>query len=187
MKDKINLLFKPFILTLLGLTIGYSFLHWIIFLELELFQLKEIITNFGIPIVLTGLAAWFILRPRFKILNLEAKRGNWRDFYIFILWIALTVPLIIAKEYVVSATCKLTELSSINEINKFELTKYYSINDYHIDKNAIGVHSAFDVSRKHNESFYMHINVALPTRENVRDTVIVEPAAWLGTEYRKTI
>jgi len=91
MTDKIKLLFVPFILTLIGLIIGYTFLHWLLFIELEIFPLKEIITNFGIPIVLTGLAAWFILRPRFKILDLEAKRGNWRNFFSFILWIALTI------------------------------------------------------------------------------------------------
>ena len=187
MKDKINLLFKPFILTLLGLTLGYSFLHWILFLELEIFQLKEIITNFGIPIVLTGLAAWVGIRPRFKILNLEAKRGNWRDFYCIILWIALTVPVLIAQEYVDSATGKLTELNSINEINKFKLTKYYSIKNYYIDKSVIGVHPAFDVSGKYNESFNMHIYVALPIFEKEIDTSSVEPAAWLGTEYQKTI
>jgi len=187
MKDKINLLFKPFILTLIGLTVGYTFLHWILFIQLDLFQLKEIITNFGIPIVLTGLAAWFLLRPRFKILNLEAKRGSWRDFYSFIMWIALTIPVIIAQEYVVSATGKLTELNSINEISKHGLTKYYSLKNYYIDKNAIGVHSAFDVSGKHNESFNMHIYTTLPIFEKVSDTNNVEPAAWLGIEYRETI
>jgi membrane associated rhomboid family serine protease len=187
MTDKIKLLFVPFILTLIGLIIGYTFLHWLLFIELEIFPLKEIITNFGIPIVLTGLAAWFILRPRFKILDLEAKRGNWRNFFSFILWIALTIPLIISQEYIVTATGKLTELNSINEINKTELTKYYSLKDFYIDKNAIGVHSEFDVSGKNNESFNMHIYVALPIFKEVSDTIDVEPIAWLGTEYRKTI
>ncbi len=187
MKDKINLLFKPYILTLLGLTIGYTFLNWLLFIELELLQLKEIITNFGIPIVLTGLAAWFILRPRFKILNLERKNGNLRDFYSLILWIALTIPLIIAQEYVVTATGKLSELNSINEINKTAKSKFYTLKNFYIDKNAIGVHSAFDVSGKHNESFNMHIYTALPIFENDGDTSNAEPAAWLGIEYRETI
>lgn len=187
MKDKINLLFKPFILTLVGLTVGYTFLHWILFIQLDLFQLKEIITNFGIPFVLTGLAAWFLLRPRFKILNLEAKRGNWRDFYSFIMWIALTIPLIIAQEYIVSASGKLSKLNSINEIKKTEKTKYYALKNYYIDKNLIGVHSAFDVSGKHNESFNMRIYTALPIFEKVSDTSNTEPAAWLGIEYRETI
>lgn len=187
MKDKINLLFKPFVLTLFVLTVGYTFLHWILFIELDLFQLKEIITNFGIPIVLTGLVAWFLLRPRFKILNLEAKRGNWRDFYSFIMWIALTIPLIVAQEYIVSASGKLSKLNSINEINKTAKTKYYTLKNFYIDKNTIGVHTAFDVSGKHNESFNMHIYTALPIFEKISDTSNTEPAAWLGIEYRKTI
>lgn len=189
MKDKFTLLFKPFLIALIGLTIGYTFLHWLIFIELEIFPLKKIITNFGIPIVLTGLTAWFFLRPRFKLLNLEAKKGNWRDFYSFILWMILTVPLIIAQEYVVSATGKLTELNSINEISNSELTKYYTIRNYYIDKNTIGAHSSFDVSGKHNDKFNMHIYIALPMFESALDTnnTDIEPFAWLGIEYKETI
>lgn len=187
MKDKINLLFKPFILTLLGLTVGYTFLHWILFIELDLFQLKEIIINFGIPVVLTGLATWFLLRPRCKILNLEEKHVKWRDFYSFIMWIALSVPLIVAQEYIVSASGKLSELNSINEINKTEKTKYYTLKNFYIDKNRIGVHSTFDVSGRHYESFNMHIYIALPIFEKISDTSNFEPAAWLGIEYREII
>jgi membrane associated rhomboid family serine protease len=187
MTDKIKYLFVPYILTLAVLIIGYTFLHWLLFIELEIFPIKEIITNFGIPIVLTGLAAWFILRPRFKILNLEVKKGNWRDFFSFILWIALTIPLIISQGYIVTATGKLTEMNSINEINSSELTKFYTLKEFHIDKKAIGVHSSFDVSGKHNDKFNMHIYVALPIFEKESDTNKVEPAAWLGTEYRNTI
>ncbi|MFV0164346.1 rhomboid family intramembrane serine protease [Empedobacter falsenii] len=187
MKDKLNIIFKPFVLTLIGLTVGYTLIHWILFIELNLFSLKEIITNFGIPIVLTGLAAWFFLRPKFKLLNLEAKRGNWRDFYSFIAWIALTIPLIIAQEYIVTATGKLTELNSIKEINNSAPTKYYALKTHYIDKRTIGVHSAFDVSGKHNESFNMHIYVAMPIFESENDTSTNEPLGWLGVEYNKTI
>jgi rhomboid protease GluP len=187
MIDKFKLLFVPYILTLSVLIIGYTFVHWLLFIELEILLLKEIITNFGIPIVLTGFAAWFILRPRFKILDLETKKGNWRDLFSFILWIVLTIPLIISQEYIVTATGKLTELNSINEINSTELTKFYTLKKYYIDKKAIGVHSSFDVSGKHSDKFNMHIYVALPIFENESDTKHMVPAAWLGKEYRKTI
>jgi rhomboid protease GluP len=162
MKDKIRIIFIPTLLTLLGLTIIYTFLHWILFIRLELFGLKEIITNFGIPITLTGLAAWILLRAKFKILNLEVKRGNWRDFYSFILWVILTIPLIIAQEYIVTAAGQLTELNSIDEINEAEQTKFYKLKNYYIDKKVIGAYSSFDVTGKHNESFNMHIYIALP-------------------------
>ena len=187
MKDKINIIFIPTLLTLLGLIFIYTFLHWILFIKLELFGLKEIITNFGIPITLTGLAAWILLRPKFKVLDLEAKRGNWRDFYSFILWVVLTIPLIIAQEYIVTASGQLTELNSIDEISTTEPTKFYTLKNYYIDKKSIGIHSAFDVTGKHNESFNMHIYVALPILVNGADTTKSECSAWLGIEFSETI
>lgn len=187
MKDKIKIIFIPTLLTLLGLIVIYTFLHWILFIKLELFGLKEFITNFGIPITLTGLAAWILLRPKFKILDLEAKRGNWRDFYSFILWVILTVPLIVAQEYIVTASGQLTELNSIDEISTAKPTKFYKLKNYYINKKAIGIHSAFDVTGKHNESFNMHIYVALPILASKADTTKSECFAWLGIEYRETI
>src|SRR4051812_2148494 len=104
MKDKIRIIFIPSLLALLGLIVIYTFLHWILFIKLELFGLKEIITNFGIPAILTGLVALILVRPKLKILKLKVKRGDWKDFYTFILWILLSVPLIIAQEYIVTAS-----------------------------------------------------------------------------------
>lgn len=187
MKDKLNCIYKPFLLTLVLLIIGYTFLHWALFIEFKVFSLKETVTNFGIPAALAGLAAFFYLRPKFKILNLEAKRGNWRDFYSFITWVALTVPLIIAQEYVVTATGKLTELHSIKDLSKSAPTKYYTLQSHYVDKKSIGVHSAFDVSGKGNANLNMHIYVAVPVFESAKDTTTNESFGWIGIEYNKTI
>ncbi len=187
MKDKINLLFKPFALTFIGLISGYSFLNWLLCIKLEVVPLKEIVINFGIPITLTGITSWILLRPRFKILNLEIKNGDLRDFYSVMVWLLLSIPLLIAQDYVASATGKLTELNSINNINNSPLTKYYKLQRYYINKKFSGVHSAFDASGKHNETFNMHIYVALPIFEKASDTNAIQPLAWLGIEYRKSI
>jgi len=187
MKDKIKTIFVPTLVTLAALIVIYTFLHWILFIRLELFGLKEIITSFGIPMTLTGLVTWFFLRPKFKILDLEAKRGNWRDFYTFIVWIVLMIPLIIAQEYIITASGALTELNSIDEIDRTERTKFYTLKNYYIDKKAIGTHSSFDVTGKYNDSFNMHIFVVLPIFVKEADTTQSECLAWLGLEYRKTI
>jgi len=187
MKDKIDLIFKPFLIALFGLTIGYTFLNWLIFIKLELFQLKEIYLDFGIPAVLSAITAWFILRSRLNILSLKNKKGTYKDFYCFILWIILSAPLIIAQGYIITATGKLTKLNSISEINTVKPTKYYTLKNYYISKNRIGIQSAFDVSGKQNESFNMHIFAALPIFEKASDTNGTTPFAWLGIEYRKTI
>ncbi|WP_343530895.1 rhomboid family intramembrane serine protease [Pedobacter sp.] len=187
MIEKLNIVFKPFIFTLIGLIVGYTLVHWLVFIKLDLFSIKDIITNFAIPAVLTALAILFFLRPNFKALNLDTKRGNWRDFYSFIAWIALTIPLIIAQEYVVTATGKLTALNSINEIGNSAPTKYYSLKKHYINKKAIATHSEFDVSGRNSDSFNMHIYIAMPIFENENDTLTKAPLAWLGVAYHKSI
>lgn len=187
MKDKIKIIFIPTVLTLVGLIMVYTFLNWILFIKLELFGLKEIFTNFAIPIILTGLAAWIPLRQKLKILDLEVTRGNWRDFYSFILWVALTVPLIIAQEYITTASGQLTELNSIDEIGKSEQTKFYTVKTFYVDKKRVGVHPAFEVSGKHNEHFNMRIYLAIPILEKETDTTKWECSAWLGIEYHEKI
>ena len=187
MKDKLNLAFKPFVLALAGLVVGYSFLNRVLFVGLDLFSLKEIVRNFGIPVVLTGLVVLFILRPKLKVLNLQAKRGNWRDFYSFIAWVILIIPLIIAQEYIITATGKLTELNSINEINNTAPTKFYTVKSHYISKKTFGTHAAFDVSGKYSDNFNMHIYFVMPIFEKEEDSSIIEPFAWIGVTYNKTI
>ncbi len=187
MKEKIGFIFKPFLLALIVLTVGYTFIHWLFLIKLNLFSLKSIVTNFGVPIVLAGITAWIVLRPKLKILKLETKNGSIKDLYTVIIWIALIVPLAIAQDYIVTATGKLTQLTSIGEINSKEATKYYTLKNHYINKKNIGVHTAFDVSGKNNDKFNMHIYVAMPILENQQDTLTKEPAAWLGIDFSKSI
>jgi len=187
MRHRIKLLFMPYILTLAGLIIGYTVLHWVLFIELELLQFEKAVTNFIIPFALTGLAALFILRPRLNILALESRKANWKDFLTILIWIFLTIPLVISQEYIVTASGKLTQLNSIHEINRFKTTKYYSFQNYHLDKHFVRTYPSFDVSGKRNENFNMHIYVAVPIVEKESNITDLEPIAWLGTEYRKTV
>lgn len=41
MTDKIKLIFIPYLLSLVGLIICYTFLNWLIFIELKLFNLSD--------------------------------------------------------------------------------------------------------------------------------------------------
>lgn len=187
MRDKIKIIFIPTILALLGLLFGYTVLHWLLFIHFDLFHLKQVVTNFAIPCVLAVIASWIYLRPRLKMLNLEAKRGNWRDFYCFILMVVFFLPLIIAQEYLVTASGKLTAVSIISEIDEVPATKYYTIEDFFINKPAMAFETAFDASGKYNEHFNMHIYIAVPILKSSQDTSGVNLTHWLGVEYKETI
>lgn len=186
-KDKLRFVFLPFLLMLVALVVGYTFLHWLLFIALDIFSLKEIITNFGIPIVLAGCAALIFLRPGLKMLKLEYNSGKPRDFYSFMTWVLLSIPLIIAQEYIITATGKVTSLHSVNDINKANSTKFYKIDRYYVDKSFTGRAQAFDVSGKYNQDFTMHLYFAAPIFEKAADTLANEVSAWLGVKYSKTI
>lgn len=185
LKDKIHILFIPFVLTLLLVVCGYTFLNWLLLVKLQVIALRDIISEFAIPMVLAGGAA-MLLRLRLKMLNLRKANGSWLDFYTFILWLGLAVPTIIAQFYMVKATGQLTALKSITEISE-KPSRYYTVSNVYTDKSTAGVHTGFEVSGRYNEHFDMQIFVAVPVFDLNAYAKGKEPSAWLGVKYRKQI
>ncbi|WP_299251482.1 rhomboid family intramembrane serine protease [uncultured Cytophaga sp.] len=183
---KITLLYIPFLLTSIGLCLGYTFLNWLIIINLELISIKDVIIDFGLPLILPAIPVLFYLRPKLKLLNLSAKKGgSWIDFYTFILWVAISVPILIAQNYIETATGELTPLKNISQLDSLPKTKYYSVEGVYIEKNNIGTNSVFEVSGKHNENFDMYIYVTVPMYRSATDTT--EVISWLGLNYSKSI
>jgi membrane associated rhomboid family serine protease len=118
---------------------------------------------------------------------LTGGNGNLPFLYQFIAAMAMAIPTIIAQGHLEKASGELTTLETINQIEKSEQTKYYSVKNFHIDKTNIGVHSSFDVSGKHNENLNMHLYVALPILVSEADTINSSCFAWMGIEYSEQI
>ncbi len=163
----------------------YTFLNWLLFIKTNTFSIKEDIVNFWLPFGLPWIPVLLWLRPRIKLLKLTGGNGNLPFLYQFIAALAMAIPTIVAQGYIEKASGTLTKLETINEIDKGEQTKYYTVKNFHIDKTNIGVHSAFDVSGKHNENFNMHLYVVLPILGSEADTINSSCLAWLGVEYSK--
>lgn len=184
MKDlsaKIKLIFLPF----LGITISfiaiYTFLHWLLFIQLELFSIKEMFLKFWLPFGLPYIPIYFFLHPRLK--HLKFKNDNQSFGFQFLAVIIIAAPTMIAQEYLVTATGKLTPVDTISEIQKHEKTKYYTLKKFYIDKKNIGVLNTSDYSGKNNQHFNMHIYVAMPILTTVKDTSKLTCKFWLGKKY----
>jgi rhomboid protease GluP len=182
---KLNILFIPFLLISISICVGYTFLHWLLVIKLELFSINDIVIEFAGPFVLSLIITLFFFRRRIRILNLKTKANKTPDFYFAILWISLSVPNIIAQNYLPKVTGKLTLLYSINEIDQHEPSKYYSLTKFGIDKTNIGVNTAIDISGKHNENFNISVYVVLPIIDN--DTENARCKAFLGVKYFRSI
>lgn len=184
---KLRLIFVPFLLLAVCVIGGYTFLHWLLFIKLHTFSVNEEILNLYIPIALPWIPIYIWLQPRIKLLNLKRDKGNLVAFYVFISGFALAVPTMIAQSYLETATGKLTQLDSIDQINQKEATKYYTLKKFYIDKKHIGLNSAFDVSGKHNQDFNMHLYLALPILALPEDTANSNCLAWYGIKYYRRI
>lgn len=188
LRKKIRLIYLPFLIMTCGFVIIYTFLNWVLTVKTSILSLNEDITNFFIPAAFSFIAVLIWLRPRIKLLkfNTEGRRDP-VSLYIFIAVIAITIPTIIAQNYMETATGKLTALENISQIEKHEPSKYYTLKNFYIDKKHIGVYTAFDVSGKSNDEFNMYIYIVLPILQSEADTFGSTCMAWVGVRYFKSI
>src|SRR3712207_6934257 len=94
MKDKLRLVFLPFVLALAGLTVGYTLLNWLLFVKLGLFHPKESLTQIVFPLLLAGATSLFYIAPKLKALKLKI------DFYhTFLACLGLLIPTVFAQKY----------------------------------------------------------------------------------------
>jgi rhomboid protease GluP len=182
---KFKLIYLPFLLITISSILGYTFLHWLLFIQLELFSIKEDILKFWLPIGLVCLSIYFFLYPRVKLLRF--KKDDIPSFICFLAALIIIIPTITAQEYLTTATGKVTDLKDIYQIQKLEKTKYYTLKRCYIDKRNIGVLNTTSLSGKGNTTFNIEIYVTLPIFRTAKDTSKTECEYWLGQKYTHSI
>ncbi|WP_300599098.1 rhomboid family intramembrane serine protease [Niabella sp.] len=184
LSNKLRIIYKPFLLISIGFILLYTLLHWLLFIKAAI-PLKEDIVKLWLPFGLPWIPILIWLRPRIRLLNF--KNDNAAFGYQFLASIAIAIPTIIAQEYLVTATGKLTQLDNISQIEKTKKTKYYALKHYYIDKEHIAIENAATITGKHNENFNMQIYVAMPVLVTSADTVKMGSTCWLGKRYFERI
>ncbi len=201
---RIRLIFVPFVIIVVALVVGYTFLHWLLFIQTDKIKIDPDIINFFVPMFIPWIPLLIWLRPRIKLLKL--KRAGRRDpvlLYLLLAWFVTIAPLLITQSYIETATGKLTALDHISQIDSLPKTKYYTLKHFYIDKRLARIKSIFKVIGKSNEDFDMSIYAASPIYNRNSNTDTVEkqlslrgtvdknaetpPVAWLAVKYRKII
>lgn len=182
MEDKLKFVFRPFISALIGLVVGYSFLHWVVVIKFGLLQPKDKVVELVVPALLSILLVIFYIYPRVKVLRL-------RDhfFYAVVAWVGLVIPTAIAQDYMVTVTGTLTELTSVREMDRHKPTRFYKLRSYHPDKEISPSYATYDVSGRNSEDFNMHLYVVCPIRETPNVSYDDTPSVWLGEHYKERI
>lgn len=183
---KTKLVFLPLVFLGVIFLIAYALLYWLFYIQLNLIPLKVDIVQYWIPIGLSLVSVFLLIRPRVHLLKLDENNGRIRGLYYMVAAAAFCVPSIFTLTYLDSATGKLTALNSIEEITQKPATKYYSLNSYILNKAQIGVESGTSYSGKNNQYLNLDIYVVLPFTAGLADT-LRSPSAFLSIKYHKQI
>ena len=185
--QKLKLIYSRFLALAVIIIAGYTFIHWLLFIQWQVFPLNEDILNFWIPFALPWIPGFIWLQRRIKLLRLKTRSGDLPGLYVFVACFAIAIPTTIAQSYLQTATGKLTRLDDISQIAKQPPTKYYTLNKFYIDKAHPGVNTTFKVSGKNGQYFEMNIYFVLPILTSPADTANASCAAWYGVKYHEQI
>ncbi len=159
---KLRLIFVPFLIIAISTLVIYTFLNWLFIIKLNLFKIDDFIISFLIPFILPWIPNLIWLMPRIKLLRMkQSYRRNPVSGVLFVNWLAIGIPLILAQQYIVTATGKLTELDYIGEIHNTAPTKYYTARHFYINKNMVHVKTFLYAANK-SRDFDMDIYACVP-------------------------
>ena len=165
---KFRLIFLPYLIITVCTIAIYTFLNWLLIVKLNTFQLDDDVANIIIPIALPWIPLLIWLRPRIKLLQLNTSgRRNPIGGILYLTWIAIAAPLVIAQSYMATATGKLTPLTYASDINNVPPTKYYTVQNFYVNKRMVHVKTTFSVSGKYNGNFNMNIYAAVPVFDHL--------------------
>lgn len=186
-KKKIKLIFVPYLIISLATLIGWTFLHWLLFIKLDVFPVNVSVLVIFVPLVISFLFVVFGLNKKLKLLNLESDTRNFSIIYLAVPILTIGSQSLFAQQYIELITGKLTHLSSINQIDKKELTKYYTIRNFYLDKKHFSVEKHSEVAGKHNQNFEMQVFITVPILNSGQDTLNSKCVGWYGVRYNETV
>jgi rhomboid protease GluP len=184
LSDKLQFIYKRFLVIAVLFILLYTFVHWLFFIRAG-FTLREDVLKFWLPIALPIIPVFLWLRPRVNFLKFKNENGA---FGLQVLaCLAIAFPTIVAQEYMITATGKLTQLENIAAFERSGPTKYYTLEKYFVDKQSVAFHSTASVSGKYNRYLNFRIYAVMPVRTANDDSSATEHRYWLGKKYAKQI
>jgi rhomboid protease GluP len=176
---KIKEVYLPFLIVSIATILFYNLFRWTFDIKLGVLPLKEDLLNFWIPCALPWMPILIWLRRRNRILNIRGRRDNGYILYQFAMAAAIAVPIIVSQSYIEKASFDLVSITNAYETQNQSDQKYFDINSFRVDKNAILTYGTARTSGRNNDNLNFYLYLACPF-ENSNNV-------WYGVEYSKNL
>lgn len=170
-----------------GTVFGLGFIRWLFCLQFSIIDIKEEIWILWLPIIFPWIPITLWLRQRFRILTFKGDTDKGRFFFQIISWGVLTAMLFVSQGFLTSATGKLKELSTIQDIDKTEKARYYKLTNFSVDPYFGGSYTDFRQSGKYNQHLNFDIYFVTPILQDTSERINNIPKYWYGVKFKEQI
>lgn len=173
MKPKLRLLLLPYIIISVSFLLVYCFVYWIFVIKFHVIEPNEQMVNLWLPFSLPWVPILIWLRPRIKRLKLNRTGNRSPDFaYMLFAAFGMAAPVMVAMNYLESATGKITMIKNVDELSSQPATMFYSINKYFADKSKKAIEFTSHVTGRYNSDLDLDIYIACPLYDSDEATLI---------------
>ena len=127
---KLKHILPTFFIVVFSSVIGLAVFRWLFCIQSSLLDFKEEIWVTWIPIIFPWIPITLWLRQRFRVLTFKAEEDRRRLGFQMISWGIMASMLFASQAYLTTATGKLQILSKINDIDKFDKSRYYKLTKF---------------------------------------------------------
>ncbi|MFN3588817.1 MAG: hypothetical protein ACK4UP_05500 [Spirosomataceae bacterium] len=185
---KLRHILPTFLTITFGTVFGLGFIRWIFSIQSSIIDINEDIWVLWLPLFLPWIPITLWLRQRICVLTV--KKGDIykiRFVFQFIAWVTISAMLLISQAYLTTATGKLKELSTIEEIEYVEKVRFYRLNDFTLAPSSRGSFTNFRTSGKYKQYLNFDIYFVIPILKDSSERIIYIPKYWYGVKFKKQI
>lgn len=177
---QIKIVFIPYLLVAFSTIILYNLFRWTFDIHFKLLPLKEDLLNFWLPFSIPWIPILIWLKRPIRILKIKGKQDNGFFLYQFIMVSAICVPIIISQNFIEKAAFNLERVQSVSSIKNFQSGKYYTFEEFDIEKDKSVHYTTGRASGRNNEDLTFYLYLSCPFKKG-KSTI------WYGVEYSKRV
>lgn len=179
--SKLKHILPTFLTITLSTVIGLALIRWLFFIQFPIIHINEDIWRIYIPLIFPWIPVLIWLRKRFKILTFKDDKD--RIFLPLICGGVICTMLYYSQSYLTTATGNLEELSTIKDIEKTEVARYYRLNDFAVAPYFSGTYTDFTESGDHNEFLNFNAYFVIPILTDTAEKINGIQKHWYGIRF----
>lgn len=175
---KLKHIAPTFIIVAFGTTIAILLFRWVFTINSQILPIKEDIFNIWLPLILPWIPITIWLRPKLRILKFKNDNGSM--LFQMIAWGAMAGMMIASNGYLKTATGKLAEVQTIDELK--DNARYLTIEEIELNRDLGSAHTEFRTSGKYNQHLNFDSYFIYPFKTSNQ-----ENKYWYGVKFHKQI